>query len=110
MPCIGSFGVTLHYLDDFILFRAPATAGCQAAGIGLGIPIAIHKTKGPAMILVFLGIKLDTVVMEIRLPKEKLQWLKREIQRWRSRHAGTKRELLSLIGQLQHAYCAVKPG
>lgn len=109
--------LTLHYLDDFIVFGAPATAECQAAldlalqlCHRLGIPIAAHKTEGPARILIFLGIELDTVEMEIRLPKEKLQRLKREIQRWRSRLVCTKRELLSLIGQLQHACCVVKPG
>ena len=109
--------LTLHYLDDFIVFGAPATAECQVAldlalqlCRRLGIPIATHKTEGPARSLIFLGIELDAVAMEIRLPGEKLQRLKREIRKWRSQRACTKRELLFLIGQLQHACCVVKPG
>ena len=60
--------------------------------------------------LVFLGIELDTQRMETRLPREKLEWLQREIGRWQNHRSCTKRDLLSLIGQLQHACCAVKPG
>ncbi len=37
-----------------------------------------HKTEGPATTLVFLGIELDSVAMEIRLPREKLEQLKRD--------------------------------
>ena len=88
--------LTLHYLDDFIVFGAPATAECQVAldmalqlCRRLGIPIATHKTEGPARSLILLGIELDAVAMEIRLPGEKLQRLKREIRKWRSQHRST---------------------
>ena len=71
---------TLHYLDDYMVFGAPGTAECQASldtalqwCKQLGVPIAAHKTEGPAMVLIFLGIELDTERMEIRLPKVKLQ-------------------------------------
>ena len=68
------------------------------------------KTEGPAAILIFLGIELDTVAGILRLPKEKLLRLQAEIGRWAGRQSCTKRDLLSLIGQLQHACCVVKPG
>lgn len=107
----------LHYLDDYLLLGAPESRECQQAlemalrlCHQLGIPIAVHKTEGPGVIIVFLGIELDTVAMEIRLPQEKLRRLQQEITRWRDRLSCTKRELLSLIGQLQHACCVVKPG
>lgn len=108
---------TRHYLDDFILFGAPKSAECQAAldlalrlCQFLGVPIAVHKTEGPGTVLIFLGIELDTTAMEIRLPKEKLERLKGEVAEWHRRKSCTKRELLSLIGQLQHACCVVKAG
>ena len=73
----------------------------------LGVPIARGKTEGPSTALAFLGIHIDTQDEKLRLPQEKLMRLKREIYHKRST---TKRELLSLIGQLQHACCIVRPG
>lgn len=106
-----------HYLDDFLVLGAPNSAECQRSldlAIQLchllGVPIAVHKTEGPAQVIVFLGIELDTGAMEVRLPREKLERLKHEIARWQDRRQCSKRELLSLIGQLQHACCVVRSG
>ncbi len=108
---------SLHYLDDFIVFGNSGETESQMAldkalqlCHSLGVPIAGHKTEGPATTLTFLGIELDSVVMEIRLPKKKLRRLKEEITRWKNLKSCTKKELLSLVGQLQHACCVVKPG
>jgi len=38
----------------------------------LGVPLALEKVKGPSTTLLFLGIVLDTIKMEARLPEEKL--------------------------------------
>ena len=43
------------------------------------------------------------MAMELRLPQEKLGQLKVMIQDWKARKFCSKRELLSLIGRLQHA-------
>ena len=107
----------IHYLDDFLLAGAPDTDQCEV-GLRLsqewcrrlGIPIAAHKTEGPATRLVFLGIEIDTVLLTLRLPEGKLARLQGEIRRWEGKRSCSKRELLSLIGQLQHACCVVKPG
>ena len=48
--------------------------------------------------------------MEIRLPTDKLQCLRHLLSEWEGRRSGTKRELLSLIGYLQHASKAVRQG
>ena len=72
--------------------------------------MAPHKTEGPTSCLVFLGIELDTQQWIVRLPDIKLRRLQEEIRKWESKKACTKRELLSLIGQLQHACCVVRPG
>ena len=108
---------SLHYLDDFILFGSPDSPECKRAlekaleiCRRLGVPIAVHKTEGPVTVIVFLGIEIDTVEGMTRLPEEKLRRLQREIRVWRGRHVCTKRELLSLIGQLQHACCVVRAG
>lgn len=115
---LASQGVSsLHYLDDFIIFGPPDSQKCQLALEKalqicklLGVPIAVHKTEGPAVVIIFLGIEIDSVKGVIRLPGEKLRRLQREIRLWKGRRTCTKRELLSLIGQLQHACCVVKSG
>ena len=71
--------------------------------------MAKSKTEGPATNITFLGIELDTTAMIVRLPREKLHRLQREISKWTGRRSCSKRELLSIIGQLQHACCVVKP-
>ena len=71
---------------------------------------ASNKIEGPASTITFLGILLDTLHMEIRLPPEKLCRLKQVINEWSSKPWCTKRDLESLIGLLQHASTVVKPG
>ena len=58
----------------------------------------------------FLRVELDTVALEICLPADELQQLRKQVHDWRGKKAATKRELLSLIGSLQHACRAVRPG
>ena len=65
---------------------------------------------GPATEIDFLGFVIDTQAMEIRLPEEKLSRMKQLILSWRGKKGCSKRELLSLIGNLQHASAVVKPG
>ena len=107
----------IHYLDDFLLMGAPGSSQCEqslhralAFCETLGVPVASHKTEGPTSCLVFLGIELDTQQRIVRLPDIKLRRLQKEIREWESKKVCTKRELLSLIGQLQHACCVVRPG
>ena len=56
-----------------------------------------EKHKGPATIIGFLGMELDTEALGIRLPQANA-----ELAAWRGRKACKKRELLSLIGSLSH--------
>lgn len=75
----------LHYLDDFLIVSSPDSLESNQAHQALemcarmGVPIAAHKTEGPATITVFLGIELETVTRTLRLPEEKLARLQREI-------------------------------
>ena len=76
----------------------------------LGVPVASRKTEGPSMRLTFLGIEMNALSMTLSLPPLKLECLQREIRHWESMKSCSKRELLSIIGQLQHAYCVIRPG
>ena len=58
----------------------------------------------------FLGIVIDAAEEVLRLPEEKLRRLQRTVREWEGRKTCTKRQLLSLIGQRQHACCGVRPG
>ena len=70
----------LHLLDDFLII-SPSNGSCQhqldtflMLCSFLGIPMAPEKTVGPSTTLAFAGIELDTVLMEARLPQEKLDF------------------------------------
>ena len=52
-----------------------------------GTPIEEDKFEGPATIIHFLGIELDTLAMEIQLPVDKLQQLRKQVQGWRDNKA-----------------------
>jgi len=107
----------LHYLDDFLLLGPPESPTCannlsaiKAVCMELGIPLALEKVEGPLHCLTFLGITLDTIKMEARLPVEKLQRIRNLLSAWLCKRSATKREILSLVGLLQHATKVVKPG
>lgn len=76
----------------------------------LGLPLAEEKQVGPTTCLDFLGIELDSVKMESRLPAEKLQRTRELVATWRGRKACRVKELQSLVGSLQHACKVVHPG
>lgn len=70
----------LHYLDDFLILGVPDTTEGQRAlhraleiCARLGIPIAPHKTEGLGLVIVFLGIELDTRALTLRLPEHGLR-------------------------------------
>ena len=107
----------LHYLDDFLILGPPASNVCQQHLDAvkqvcdmLGVPLALEKVEGPTTCLSFLGITLDTVNMEARLPEEKLQRIQLLVAEWLDKKKATKRRILSLVGQLQHATKVVKHG
>ena len=65
---------------------------------------------GPATCLTFLGIEIDSVKLELRLPTEKLRRVKQAVKEWFGRKAARRKELESLLGLLQHAAKVVAPG
>ena len=106
-----------YYLDDFITLGLPLSPQCQRNLEGIihscqstGTPLEEDKCEGPSSVISFLGMELDSQKMEIRLPADKLERLRQLLTDWKGRKAGKKRELLSLIGYLQHASKAVRQG
>lgn len=76
----------------------------------LGIPLAPHKTQGPCTNLEFMGIILDTVRMEDRLPPDKVERIQASLVSFRGKKSCSLKELQSLIGTLNFACKVVPPG
>ena len=117
--CIRKRGVLhiFHYLDDFIVIGPPNSSVCAEALATLdqtcsqlGVPIADHKRDGPTTCLTYLGIEVDTVASQLRLPQEKLHRLQALLAEWGDRKVCGRRELESLIGTLNHACKVVRSG
>ena len=117
--CIYKQGVEFvhHYLDDFIVAGPPESSICQEhldtlekECTCLGVLLAPEKREGPSPVINFLGIIIDTLLGQLRLPDDKLQRLMQVVSEWLSRKVCTRRELESLIGTLQHACKVVRPG
>lgn len=72
--------------------------------------MAPEKTVGPAHVLTFAGIELDTVKLEARLPIDKVQKCRSLLTSALTRDKMTLREIQSLIGVLNFACRVVKPG
>ena len=84
----------LHYLDDFLFLDKTQGGEYDILHLALhvckelGVPVAPEKVKGPVTVLDFLGIILDAVKMELRLPSEKLFQLRSMLKRWLYRKKG----------------------
>ena len=74
----------IHYIDDFLFLVVPHTDnGANICSFAmsifseLGVPVALHKTEGPACVISFLGICTDTITVELCLPQDKLYCLQK---------------------------------
>ena len=83
-----------HYIDDFITAGPPGSSECahnvatmKAVCEETGLPTEPEKDEGPATVLSFLGMELDTQALEIRLPQEKLSLLQAALSVWRKKKA-----------------------
>lgn len=106
----------LHLLDDFLTLDLP---DCHAEHTmesmlllfsRLNIPLAEHKIVGPTTVLEFLGIILDSNLMQARLPQNKLDRIIAFICSILRKKSCTKRELLQLLGHFNFASRVILPG
>ena len=76
----------------------------------LGVPLELSKLEGPSSCLTFLGVEIDAIMMQAKLPPEKLSGLKQELRSAIDKTTMLKRDLQWLTGLLQFATREVKPG
>ena len=106
----------LHLLDDFLTIDPPHEEPLRTMSLlthifnALGIPLATHKSKGPVNVIEYLGIILDSVAMESRLPVDKLKRICGMLKQFLHKNSCVKRELLSLLGHLVFASRVIIPG
>lgn len=107
----------LHYLDDFLTGGAPYSDEClrnlriiQSVAHRLGIPLAEEKVEGPSTTFSFLGVVLDTLLLQARLPEDKVAALQNLLCSWSTKRVCLRRDLESLLGHLHHAAKVVYPG
>ena len=107
----------MHYLDDFLILGQPGSSECHqalekvlAVFWDLGVPVAPEKLEGPTTCLTFLGIEIDTALLEVRLPAGKLHNLQALVESFAIKQSCTHWDLESLLGSLGHACCVLKQG
>lgn len=77
----------------------------------LGVPLAEEKTEGPCEVLTFLGLEIDSVLMEVRIPHDKLNEVVEKIETMLYQKTKTTlRDMQSLIGSLNFCCRAIIPG
>jgi hypothetical protein len=77
----------VHVLDDFLFIGPPRSSVCYSSLLAfytlardINLPIKSEKTVYPTTTLTFLGLELDTLKWEVRLPLDKLHHLKDQIK------------------------------
>jgi len=88
-----------HYVDDFVSVRTKGSGECaQSMRVfketcsKLGMPLDKKKEEGPSEVITFLGIEIDTINMELRLPQDKLRELLGMLRKWRGMKSCKKRD------------------
>ena len=101
---------SLKYVDDFLLIGRPGTDECvkqiptmDSTTDDLGVPLAGDKRRGPATVMKFLGIILDSVAQTLSLPHSRLREIINTLKAWSKRTTFTLRDLQQLHGVLSFA-------
>ena len=107
----------VNILDDF-LFLGPSNSPICITHLdnfislssSLGIPIKQEKTERACTCIVFMGLELDSVAFEARLPSDKLTKLRERLNSACRKRKMTLKDLQSLLGLLNFCCKVVLPG
>lgn len=111
-----SSGKIIHYLDDFLggdktyKLCQNLMSIVQNCLSKLKVPLAEEKTEGPSEVIVFLGLELDSVKMEVRIPRAKIEEVVQKIQDVINKKKTTLKQMQSLIGSLNFCCRAISAG
>lgn len=92
----------LHYLDDFHNFSPPNSPVCPnnvnkcvQLFLEWGIPLHPDKIEGPSTCLTVLGIELDPMMLQARLPQDNFHRISALLESWSPKQHCTRKELQS---------------
>lgn len=106
----------VHILDDF-LFISSNFPSCKAnldqfmaLCSTVGVPLKAEKTEQPKQVITFMGLELDSVTMEARLPMDKLVKLRSLLSSTSKSRKIKLKDLQSLLGLLNFCCQVIVPG
>ena len=109
----------IHYMDDFFFCGSEGGSisackhlvGCfETICAHFGIPLSKDKSVGPVTVIEFLGLEIDSVKQQVRVPERKLGPIKEKLKNALKAHKISLRDLQSLVGSLSFICRAVPPG
>ena len=101
-----NINVIFHLLDAFLTIDKPSDCGFRTMALSSlifnkhNIPLSAKKTIGSTFVLEYLGIILDTVKMQARLPIDKVKRITSFIKFIINKKSCTRKELEQLLGHL----------
>ena len=116
---LQQFGVlrVTHILDDFMFIGPPEAPDCASSLQlflsllqSLNIPVNPTKTVYPHTMITVHGIQVDSVTHLASLPPDKLNSIRTELQILLKKRSVRLRKLQSVIGLLNFACRAIRPG
>lgn len=100
--------ICFNYLDDIICLSKDRESGVSdqleliATLRYLGFHIAWKKICSPTCVCTYLGVEINTELMCLRLPQDRVSRLKQELNFWFNRRKATEKQLQILAGHLSH--------
>jgi hypothetical protein len=94
----------LHLLDDFLTIDRPEVDAHRTMSTlllvfqKLGVPLSSSKTVGPSTVLEYLGVVLDSILMQARLPADKVCRILGIVESFLQRKTCTKHGQVSSVG------------
>lgn len=115
--CSSRYDIQMvNYLDDFICVSRSYDE-CIHAQFSviqflrfIGMQISWSKVTPPSQVTIYLGITIDSLKMELRLPENKVGKMKKLVADFKSKSSATKHQLECLTGLLAHCATVVRGG
>lgn len=106
----------VHILDDFLFIENSRQSALSKfkkfldVCADIGIPLAADNTVLPTQVIEFLGITIDVMQKETRLPKDKVEKCRKLVYQYQNKKACTLKEIQSLVGFFNFACSVILPG
>lgn len=105
----------LAYLDDYISCNKDASKAAEAYTYfadltsRLGLKLAAHKCVHPTMSIDWLGYTIDTKLMTVAVPLQKLREIIQECKAWETKNRVSKKMLQSIVGRIMYVSNCIRP-